>query len=371
MDAYSGYNQILMLAGDKDHTSFITNRGLYCYRMMPFGLKNAGAMYQKLVNRMFAGQIGNNMEVYVDDMLVKSVYTKDHIRNLKGMFEVLHKYRIKLNPLKYTFRVASEKFLGYMVKQRGIEANSEKIQALIEMQFSSSPKEAQSLTERLVAMNRFISKATNRCQPFFQTIKGGKRFEWMEELSSVLIREEGPIHLPVYCVSKAFQDAETSFDGHNLNCTLRLEFKASNNAVEYEALLAGLRLEQEMKARKLQIHSDSQLVVSQILRVKNGYAGTLSKLVSSRDSDLMKAIPVEKLSRSSIDESLPTTTMTISESSRWMKEIIAYLNDQVLLSDKQEAQKLCRRAVKFVLQDNILYKRGFSHPLLRCLTQGK
>ncbi|KAL2486216.1 Uncharacterized protein Adt_30972 [Abeliophyllum distichum] len=103
------------------------------------------------------------------------------------------------------------------------------------------------------------------------------------------------------------------------------------------------------EGKKLQIHSDSQLIP----RVANGYADTLSKLASSRDSDLMKAIPVEKLSRPTIDEYLPTAAMTISESPRWMKEIIAYLSNQDLPNDKQETQKLRRRAAKFVLQDNI------------------
>ncbi|KAL2491549.1 Uncharacterized protein Adt_27177 [Abeliophyllum distichum] len=87
----------------------------------------------------------------------------------------------------------------------------------------------------------------------------------------------------------------------------------------------------------------------------------LSKLASSRDYDLMKAIPVEKLRWPSIDESLAPTAIRISESPRWMKEIIAYLNNQVLLSDKQEAKKLCKRATKFVLQGEILFKRGFGH----------
>ena len=76
MDAYSGYNQIAMHPSDQEHTSFVTDKGLYCYNVMPFGLKNAGATYQRLVNRMFASQIGVNMEVYVDDMLVKSTHQK-------------------------------------------------------------------------------------------------------------------------------------------------------------------------------------------------------------------------------------------------------------------------------------------------------
>ena len=125
MDAYSGYNQIPMHAPDQDHTSFITDRGLYCYKVMPFGLKNAGATYQRLVNKMFAELIGRNMEVYVDDMLVKSRRADDHVSHLDEMFQVLRQYGMKLNPLKCSFGVSLGKFLGFIVHARGIEANPE------------------------------------------------------------------------------------------------------------------------------------------------------------------------------------------------------------------------------------------------------
>ena len=100
---------------------------------MPFGLKNAGATYQCLVNMMFKEQIGRTIEVYVDDMLIKSKVTSDHIAHLADMFKIVRKYRMKLNPLKCTFGVASGKFLGFMVNQRGIEANPKKIQVLLDM----------------------------------------------------------------------------------------------------------------------------------------------------------------------------------------------------------------------------------------------
>ena len=103
MDAYSGYNQIMMHEPDKEDTSFVTDVGLYCYRVMPFGLKNAGATYQRLVNVMFKPQIGKTMEVYVDDMLVKSKRAVDHMDHLAKMFVVLRKYGMKLNPLKCSF----------------------------------------------------------------------------------------------------------------------------------------------------------------------------------------------------------------------------------------------------------------------------
>ena len=90
---------------------------------MPFGLKNAGATYQRLVNRIFAEQLGDTMEVYIDDMLVKSLTASDHIKHLTTCFESLNKYNMKLNPAKCTFAVTSGEFLGYIVTKRGIEAN--------------------------------------------------------------------------------------------------------------------------------------------------------------------------------------------------------------------------------------------------------
>ena len=125
MDAFSGYNQILMHLDDQEKTAFITERGIFCYKVMPFGLKNAGATYQRLVNKMFADYLGDTMEVYIDDMLVKSLLAEQHLDHLRQAFEVLQKYSMKLNPTKCSFGVAAGKFLGYMVTQRGIEANSD------------------------------------------------------------------------------------------------------------------------------------------------------------------------------------------------------------------------------------------------------
>ncbi|XP_017217112.1 uncharacterized protein LOC108194669 [Daucus carota subsp. sativus] len=201
MDAYSGYNQIPMYEPDQERTSFITDRSLYCYVGMPFGLLNTGATYQRLVNMMFKDLIGKTMEVYVDDMLVKSKKAQDHIKHLSEMFSILRKFNMKLNPQKCVFGVESGKFLGFMVNHRGIEANPAKIQALLDMRSPSTVKEVQSLTGRVAALNRFVSKSTDRCQEFFKVIKGvGKDF-----------REEGNLQLHVYYVSKRLLDAETRY----------------------------------------------------------------------------------------------------------------------------------------------------------------
>ncbi|KAK0605493.1 hypothetical protein LWI29_027475 [Acer saccharum] len=368
MDAYSGYNQIRMNKADEEKTSFTTNQGLYCYKVIPFGLKNAGATYQRLVNRIFARQIGKNMEVYVDDMLTKSTTAEKHTEDLKETFDVLRKYQMKLNPSKCVFGVPSGKFLGFQVHQRGIEVNPEKIKALEGMASPKTLKDVQRLTGCLASLNRFIAKSTDKCAPFFKAIKKGKGLEWSTKCeeafqklkeylgrapilskpvvgetlyiylsvtevvtSSVLIRLEEGIQKPVYYTSKALLPAETSEydirytpkaaikgqavsdfiaeftepdaevrrvmedeqttkfqwklhvdgssnthgsgagivittpEGDTVECAMRFDFKATNNQAEYEALLAGLRVCIALGADELEIYSDSQVVVNQVL----------------------------------------------------------------------------------------------------------
>ena len=104
----------------------MTSQGLFCYKVMPFGLKNAGATYQRLMNKMFVQQIGRNVQVYVDDVLVKSRREEDHLEDLKETFSILCSYNMKLNPGKCAFGVMAGKFLGFMVSQRGIEQTQTK-----------------------------------------------------------------------------------------------------------------------------------------------------------------------------------------------------------------------------------------------------
>ncbi|KAK0599178.1 hypothetical protein LWI29_003000 [Acer saccharum] len=248
MDAYSGYNQIKMHKPDEEKTAFTTDQGLYCYTVMPFGLKNAGATYQRLVNKMFARQIGRNMEVYVDDMLTKSITADRHTDDLRETFDVLVRYGMKLNPVKCVFGVPSGRFLGYQVHQRGIEVNPEKIQALAKMVSPRTLKDVQKLTGCLASLSKFIAKSTDRCLPFFKALKKGKGVEWNEDCekafqalkitldrhrcyqnrkqekyctctcpssevatSSVLVRQEDGIQKPIYYTSKALLPAETRY----------------------------------------------------------------------------------------------------------------------------------------------------------------
>ena len=179
MDAFSGYNQIKMKEEDQEKTSFVTSQGLFCYKVMPFGLKNAGATYQRLMNKMFTHQLGRNVQLYVDDMLVKSVHENDHLNNLQETFNTLQSYNMKLNPSKCMFGVTVGKFLGFMVSQRGIEVNPEKVRVILELEPLRTVKAVQSLNGKVVALNRFVSKVTDKCLPFFQVLK--KSFEWTDE----------------------------------------------------------------------------------------------------------------------------------------------------------------------------------------------
>ncbi|KAL0454687.1 UNVERIFIED_CONTAM: Polyprotein P3 [Sesamum latifolium] len=126
MDASQGYHQIMLAPEDRKMDSFITPAGTFCYVVMPFGLKNARATYQRLVDKIFHPQISKNVEVYMDDMLVKSKEAQDHVADLEETFSVLRKYKLKLNPEKCAFGVQGGRFLGFMVTQRGIEANPSK-----------------------------------------------------------------------------------------------------------------------------------------------------------------------------------------------------------------------------------------------------
>ena len=158
---------------------FVTSQGLFYYKVMPFGLKNAGATYHKLMNKMFAQQIGRNVQVYVDDIQVKSRREEDHLEDLRETFDTLRSYNKKLNPDKCAFRVTAGKFLGFVVSQRGIKANPDKIRAIIEMVPPRNVKEVQSLNDKVAALNRFVSRVTDKCLPFFCTLK--KSFEWTTE----------------------------------------------------------------------------------------------------------------------------------------------------------------------------------------------
>ena len=148
---------------------------------MPFDLKNAGSTYQRMMTKMFESQLGRSIEVYVDDMVVKSKVVSEHVGDLTNIFGILRKHKLRLNASKCSFGVGLGKFLDYMVTHKGIEVNLDQIKAINSLQPPWNPKEVQKLTGMTTALNRFISRSADKCIPFFLLLHKWKGFEWIEE----------------------------------------------------------------------------------------------------------------------------------------------------------------------------------------------
>ncbi|GJT42254.1 reverse transcriptase domain-containing protein [Tanacetum coccineum] len=170
LDAYKRYYQVQMAHDNEEKTAFYTDQGTYCYTMMLFGLKSAGATYQRLVDTAFQSQIRRNLEAYVDDMVIKGNDEMVLIVGIVKTFDNLWKINMKLNQKKCSFRVEEGKFLGYMVTSEGIRANLKKTKAIVDMQSPQTLREMQSLSGKLAALKRFLSQLAERSLPFFDTL---------------------------------------------------------------------------------------------------------------------------------------------------------------------------------------------------------
>ncbi|GJR12087.1 reverse transcriptase domain-containing protein [Tanacetum coccineum] len=173
----------IMRKKDEEKTTFHTEEGVFCYTKMPFGLKNAGATYQRLVDSAFKEQIGVNLEAYVNDMVIKSRTEQDIIKDIEQTFSTLRRINMKLNPKKCSFGMEEGKFLGYIVTSKGIRANPKKAKAVMDMPSPKTLKQMQSLSGKLAALNRFLSKSAERSLPFLDTLKkctNKKDFRWTE-----------------------------------------------------------------------------------------------------------------------------------------------------------------------------------------------
>lgn len=249
LDAFSGYHQIKLHEPDQIHTSFRAAGGIYCYTVMPFGLKNVGATYQRMINQVLEAHLGRNVEAYVDDMVIKTIKGKSQVEDLLETFNTLTSFGLKLNPSKCTFGVRSGKFLGFMMTERGIEANPDKITALINLKEPTCVKDVQRINRCIAALGQFVSKAIERCLPFFKVLKvATPHFAWTSEckaawaslkeylmnphllssptlgetlyiylatsdlaIASVLLREVDKKQLPVYYVRKALNGPESRY----------------------------------------------------------------------------------------------------------------------------------------------------------------
>ncbi|XP_028076658.1 uncharacterized protein LOC114278742 [Camellia sinensis] len=447
---------------------------------MSFGLKNARATFQRMVTKMFASLLSRTMEAYIDNMVVKSKENSQHLTDLAEMFAILKRHKLRLNASKCAFGVGTGKFLGFLVTNRGIEADPSQIKAIQELERPNSTKDVQHLVGMAAALNKFISRSSDRCRPFFKTLKA--KFFWDDEcdraladlkiylssalilvtprpgeelylylaisqhaVSTALVRAEGIQHLPIFyerdqkepirdlelrssqnasdCwklfigeIWKLFVDGAsnrhgaglgivlTSPDGLIIEQAITLGFPASNNEVEYEALLAGLRSALRMKASALMVFSDSKLVANQVLgeyeardermakyqalvrveitkfaairmeqinRKENNVADELAGLASTQTA-FPNPLMIEFLPRPSIEELEVTEVLCTDLGPSWMDLIIVFLKDRVLPQEKKAANKIRAKSERFWLSPSgALYKKSFTEPYLKCVHPAK
>ncbi|GJR55836.1 reverse transcriptase domain-containing protein [Tanacetum coccineum] len=522
LDAYKGYHQIKMAKEDEEKTAFITNQGIFCYSKMPFGLKNVGATYQRLVDRAFQKHIGRNLKVYVDD--------------LEGMF------------------------LGYKANTDGLKVCPDKAEAVLNFPSLGCLKDVQKLNGKLASLNRFMSKSAKKSLPFFKTLKKCTKksdFQWtqeaevafrqmkkiitdlpmliapkeMEELimylaaaneaiSAVLMNEREGKKMTVYFVSRALRGPEINYtpmeklvlallsasrrlkrylqahtivvitdqsikqllsnskitgrmlkwkfelEGYDIQYRLRISikgqilvdfiverpeeespdehmaepeelsepwtfftdgsscidgsgagliltnpegfefiyatrfrFEATNNEAEYEALIAGLRIAEQMGIKNLQANIDSWLVANQVNgsyvakesgmvqymeKVKtltsnfkefsikqvplseNKKADALSKIAPTSFAHLSKQVLMEELKEKSINEK-EVLAIVEEEGHTWMTPIREYLTKEVLPEDKKKARAVRRKASRYAVINGTLYKKSLLGLWLRCV----
>ncbi|GAU44610.1 hypothetical protein TSUD_241030 [Trifolium subterraneum] len=284
LDAYSGYNQTPMVVADRTKTAFMTETGNYYYNVMPFGLKNAGATYQRMMNKVFRGEIGDMLEVYMDDMIVKSHEELHHTIHLQKVFQQARKVNMRFNPEKCTFGILAGKFLDFYLTERGIEANPDKCRAFTEFPTPNDKKSIQTLNGMLTALSRFVAKSAQHALPLCKPLIKESAFEWTEECeqalqhlkkalseppvlsrpdvgeviylylvvsseaaSATLIRETLEGHKPVYFTSKALQGPELRYQQIE-NVTLALVTAARRPRYYFLAHTIVVRTDQPIKS---------------------------------------------------------------------------------------------------------------------------
>ncbi|GKB48662.1 reverse transcriptase domain-containing protein [Tanacetum coccineum] len=369
-----GYHHIQMAKLDEEKTAFHTPHRVYCYTKMSFGLKNARATYQWLVDKVFEKQVGQNLEVYIDDLVIKSHTEAELLRDIEETFCTLRKINMKLNPKKCTFGAVEGMFLGYMVGPKGIKPCPEKIEAVLQLPSPRTIKEVQSLNGKLAGLKRdsiqtsfyFVSRA----------LQGPElKYTPMEKLVLALVFAAKRLRSIMLGEHNITYRPRTSVKGQILaDLLVEKPEEASVDASEKEAPQepwtlftdgsscidgsgAGLILTSPNRAEFTYVLSvDSKLVANQVL-------GTYIAKEENMIKYLEKVL-VEVLQEKSIQEK-EVADVVEEEGPTWMTPITEYLIDGVLPDDKKEANKLRIKARQYELMDGIPYRHLFLRSWLR------
>ncbi|GJX63715.1 reverse transcriptase domain-containing protein [Tanacetum coccineum] len=405
-----------MAESNEEKTAFHTSQGVYCYTKMTFVLKNAGATYQRLVDKAFDSQVGRNIEVYVDDLVSKSHTEAEMLRDIDETFRTLRKINMKLNPKKYTFGAVEGMFLGYIITLEGIKLCPSKTEAVLQLPSTRTIKEVQSLNGKLASLNRSETglqaiKATFvGATPVSSTQTKGKTdcipVCSPGAISAVLMTERGAVQMPIYFVSCALQGPELNYTLIE-KLVLSLVFAAKRLRRYFQAHPIAVITDQPIKrimscpdvVGRLQKWSvmlgdhnityhpwtsvkgqiptdflvekpDENSSDTPMFTASNNEAEYEALIAGLRIAAQMGVrnvhVLVEILKEKSIQEG-EVAIVVEEEGPTWMTPIMEYLKDGTLPGDRKEASKLRIKARQYELLDGILYKRSFLNPWLRCV----
>ncbi|KAK1406298.1 hypothetical protein QVD17_41591 [Tagetes erecta] len=366
MDASSGFQQIQMEPSDQEDTSFMTLTGIYCYISMPFGLRNAGATYQRLVNMMFKDQLGDTMEVYIDDMVVKSERKEDHLQDLEVAFNILDRYNMKLNPSKCHFVVKAGKFLGYVVTKRGIEANPEQIKAIINLKPSRNVKDVQRLTGRVAALNRFISKSSEKCKEFYDILRKNRKFEWIEK-HEVALKDLKDYLSSAPTLMKPNVLRKPELSGRIVKWAVKLR----TYDIKYEP-------RNEIKSQALADFVADFTSNLQVPGEENAWADSLANLALSMKIPEDLKIPIIHIIHPAIDErrimeidsgnQLMDPSSSQAQQGSWIQPIRKYIEEgEIPIGENRKSFRI--NVSLFIISNNILYRKSLAGPYLRCIEE--
>ncbi|XP_070047520.1 uncharacterized protein [Nicotiana tomentosiformis] len=270
------YHHILMDKQDVEKTAFTTPWGTYCYRVMPFGLKNVRATYMRDMTTIFHDMMHKEIEVYVDDVIIKSTTQADHVQDLKKFFERLRRYNLK-------FGVPSGKLLGFIVSRRGIELDPSKIKTIRELPPPRNKTEVMSLLVRLNYISMFIVQLTTTCEPIFKLLKNNAAIKWTDECQEAFnkikeicqiplswSRRNLEIQICLFGMLKVIGKLETSSSFHIENVWRILAKSSSSSSSEPDGEPWYCDIKQFMKTREYPEHANKNQKRT-IRRLSNGF----------------------------------------------------------------------------------------------------
>nr|GEU42506.1 reverse transcriptase domain-containing protein [Tanacetum cinerariifolium] len=320
LDAYKGYHHIPIADKDEEKTAFYIREGVFCYRRLPFGLKKAGATYQRLIDKVFNHQLGRNMEVNAYDIIIKSDVEEEMLVDIKETLDELQAINLKLNPKKCSFGIEEGIFSGHLITKQGIKASPSKVMAISDLQPPKSVSEIQNLNKRLEALNRLCIAKEMRVQ------------ELTIFVDSQLVANQ---------VNGLFEARQTV-------------------------------IKQYLDKAKELLANFSCHTKEHIKRDQTKKEDALSKLALMTFSKLAKKVLVEVIKDKSITQK-EFANVTHKKEDSWMIPILEYLQFGKLPDDPQKARKLRIKALLYRIMDGTLYRRSYLSPWLRCVgeTQAK